>query len=290
MNKKEFTDLLIKRLKEKLGNEYEVSPHTVPKNNGVKLNSITIGKKNQQCKPTIYVDDFFEDYLNGRSFKSITEQILDMFYETNVEQNFNLLEQIKDIDKIYCKFINTSANKTMLSKCPHTEWNDLSIIYYFSFNSSDKEGMKTLTINNDLMEYIKLPLKELHEKAMENTKKQMPGRILGMKSILAKMMGDIYSEQEDETLYILSNKTGLHGAISILQEELLSNFCSSINAETVYLIPSSVHEMLLFTGEMPVTEINNMINEINSAEVPLQEILSNNCYIYNRNLHQISVA
>ena len=290
MNKKEFTDLLIKRLKEKLGNEYEVSPHTVPKNNGVKLNSITIGKKNQQCKPTIYVDDFFEDYLNGRSFNSITEQVLDMFYETNVEQNFNLLEQIKDVDKIYCKFINTSANKTMLSKCPHTEWNDLSIIYYFSFNSSDKEGMKTLTINNDLMEYIKLPLKKLHEKAMENTKKQMPGRILGMKSILAKMMGDIYSEQEDETLYILSNKTGLHGAISILQEELLSNFCSSINAETIYIIPSSVHEMLLFTGEMPVTEINNMINEINSAEVPLQEILSNNCYIYNRNLHQISVA
>ena len=37
MNKKEFTDLLIKRLKEKLGNEYEVLPHTVPKNNGVKL-------------------------------------------------------------------------------------------------------------------------------------------------------------------------------------------------------------------------------------------------------------
>ena len=140
MNKKEFIDLLIKRLKEKLGNEYEVSPHTVPKNNGVKLNSITIGKKNQQCKPTIYVDDFFEDYLNGRSFNSITEQVLDMFYETNVEQNFNLLEQIKDVDKIYCKFINTSANKTMLSKCPHTEWNDLSIIYYFSLITTNLCG------------------------------------------------------------------------------------------------------------------------------------------------------
>ena len=290
MYKKEFTDLLIEKLKEKLGNEYEISSHTVPKNNGIKLDSITIGKKNQQCKPNIYIDDFFEDYLNGRSFNSIAEQILDMFYETNVEQNFNLLEEIKDMNKIYCKFINTLANKTMLDTLPHTEWNDLSIIYYFSFNSSDKEVMKTLTINNAIMEYIKLPLEELHEKAMENTKKQMPGQILGMKSILSKMMGDIYSEQEDETLYILSNKKGLHGAISILQEELLSDFCSSINAETIYIIPSSVHEMLLFTGEMPVTEINNMINEINSAEISGQEVLSSNCYIYNRSLHQISVA
>ena len=292
MNKEQFITLLVERLKNDLGNGYEVSSDTVTKNNGVILNGIIIGKNQQQCRTIIYIDSLYDDYLNGRCLQSIVDNMIETFYRAETEQNFDVHQEHKLFDRIRCKLINTKANKEFLDKTPHTEFHDLSLIYYYSLDNAEDEYLKSVTIDNAIMKSINLSLDELHRIAMKNTKEQMPGQIIGMSTLLHQMSDGLYPEDEDETMYVITNTKKIFGASAILQEELLSDFCNSINVNSLYIIPSSVHEMILLpcTRATSVNEINRIINEVNSTKVDAQDVLSSNCYIYNRSLHQISVA
>mgnify|MGYP003300409752 CR=1 FL=1 len=59
----------------------------------------------------------------------------------------------------------------------------------------------------------------------------------------------------------------------------------------VYVIPSSVHEVLIVPQHvMPAKLLAKMCTEINSKEVPDQDILSNNIYEYDAETHSLSIT
>ena len=79
-------------------------------------------------------------------------------------------------------------------------------------------------------------------------------------------------------IYTTNNK--LFGAISML---FLENE-KDIDEDGVYIIPSSIHEVILLPKKMCESEeyINNVISEVNNSSVEKQEVLSEHAYYYNK--------
>jgi len=82
-------------------------------------------------------------------------------------------------------------------------------------------------------------------------------------------------------LYILSNKAGVNGATSMIFEDIIKAFAVEHSTD-VYILPSSIHEVLLLPHEegMDKKEMEEMVREINTYVVSQMEYLSDNVYKY----------
>ena len=86
----------------------------------------------------------------------------------------------------------------------------------------------------------------------------------------------------DCNMYVLTNQDKQYGAATILYENIISDFAKKNNSN-IYILPSSIHELILVPGNslVPKEGLNDMVKEVNATQVPIQEILSDHAYIYN---------
>ena len=107
---------------------------------------------------------------------------------------------------------------------------------------------------------------------------------------LEAFLGDVESSplpdidfEIPETLFILSNETRQFGAICMLYPEVLKKFCVEKMIDGVFVIPSSIHEVLLMIADknkVDVGYIRQMIKEVNYENVSEVERLSDSPYYY----------
>lgn len=91
-----------------------------------------------------------------------------------------------------------------------------------------------------------------------------------------------------ETAYVLTNMENQYGASMITQPEVL-NKLNQLFPEGFYVLPSSVHEVLIVpdNGEVEPRRLGEMVREVNRAEVKREEVLSDRVYRYDKEKHQI---
>jgi hypothetical protein len=82
-------------------------------------------------------------------------------------------------------------------------------------------------------------------------------------------------------MLILSNETKFNGAAAITNKAVLDLACNKLGAEMIYILPSSVHEVLAVAMGDP-DELKQMVCEVNDTRVVPQERLSYNVYKYER--------
>ena len=89
-------------------------------------------------------------------------------------------------------------------------------------------------------------------------------------------------------MYVLSNQRRVEGAACMLYPNLVRDFAEAVGS-SFYIIPSSVHELLLLpTAHLEESsEIKNMIREINDTQVSTEEILSYSLYLYDKDERKI---
>ena len=106
---------------------------------------------------------------------------------------------------------------------------------------------------------------------------------------MTETLNDMMKESQDiveyipETLFILSNETRQFGAICILYPEVLKKFCVEKMIDGVFVILSSIHEVLLMIADKnkaDVEYIRRMIKEVNNENVSEVERLSDSLYYY----------
>ena len=95
-------------------------------------------------------------------------------------------------------------------------------------------------------------------------------------------------ERPGESAYILSNKSGVFGAVYLASPEVMEKI-SGLFPEGFYLLPSSVHEILVMPKdgngpgqEKTPFELGEMVREVNRTCVERDEILSDRIYEYDR--------
>ena len=91
-------------------------------------------------------------------------------------------------------------------------------------------------------------------------------------------------------LYLICNSIRLFGASTILIEEKLYELAEELGSD-LYLIPSSIHEMLAISSEETSPDfLASMIMMTNTTQVEPEERLSNSVYQYRRDTREVSIA
>ena len=93
-----------------------------------------------------------------------------------------------------------------------------------------------------------------------------------------------------ETLYIITNEKRAFGAASMLYEDELHKLAESIGTN-LYVLPSSVHEVIAVSASMgSAEELARMVREINMEQVSPEDRLSDQVYLYDKNMRQLVPA
>ena len=247
--------------------------------------------------PTLNLSDAYDEYRNGKSFEAIME---DLAYIRTTSSMSNPDFSKEDIvnynwvkDKIYPRLINTGMSEEYLSDKPHKDIEDLSVVYTIRI-SSDERGVAFAAITNDLLELYGVDKETVHKQAMSNLAKEKP-KFMNIADMLfnpnakEKKIENINPEDYEVPFFFLSSQNGTCGAVMVLEPKIMESITK--NFGDVYVIPSSIHEVLIVPQHvMPAGLLAKMCTEINSKAIPDQDVLSNNIYEYDAETHSLSVA
>ena len=199
------------------------------------------------------------------------------------------------------KLINTEKNGELLEDILHMDFLDLSIVFQ-CLVSEDELGMASMLVHNVHLRLWDVTVEELYKAARENTPKLMPHTIKSMAEVLLEIeesenpegfdRDEHMEEYADKVpMYVLSNEKRVEGAACMLYHNLIRNF-SDITGSSLYIIPSSVHELLLLPTKdtEEKEEIRSMIKEVNDMQVSGDEILSYTLYYYDREAGKICMV
>ena len=146
-----------------------------------------------------------------------------------------------------------------------------------------------MIVNDHIMKLWNLSTNEINEIAWKNTKRMYPAKLLSMFEILQELCGGEIDEMQDylakPTMYVLSNVNKLNGAVYIADSDALAMVADELEDDYVVL-PSSRHEVIIVPlsqiSDDDYTYLKDMVYEINRKEVDIEDVLSDNIYIYKR--------
>lgn len=295
---KEFTNELKELLIQMVEEGTRVDIHETVKNNDVTYPSITLMKKGTHGAPSIRLDGFYHDYLEGRSMEEIAEAVLAMT-DPMPESGFDM-EAFMDFDSakenILFRVVGLDQNSRRLSEMPHVRFLDLAITFYYMLEQKEGSDIAaSIQIQNDHLELWQVDTETLYDIAMKNTVEKMPVRMRAVFDVLTEALqieGPEVKPERKGSMYVLSNEKNFYGAAVIYYPGVLKEAAERFDAD-LYILPSSVHEVILLPigkeNDSDVSYFNDMIRDINLAHVAAEEVLSDHLYYYDRERNELVI-
>lgn len=289
MNYQQFIEEVERRVKEKIkGNEtITVYIHTAVKNNGKERKGITVSEKGIHISPTIYLEEYFQQFQEGKPIEKIVEKILQLYEEVKCSHpcEESLLQNYEELKgKFACKLIHRGKNEKILNDIPYVPWMDLAIVVFVLLEVSPY-GTATVLVRKEHLEIWGLTEAQLFDEAKKNTPILLPYQFCPMRKLLREICPYAVDEgeEEEESLYVLSNKLRSFGAASMLYEGILEKVGQKLG-ENYYILPSSIHEVIVVPeSKSPVKQdLEEMVREINETQVEEEEVLSDRVYYFSR--------
>lgn len=130
---------------------------------------------------------------------------------------------------------------------------------------------------------------QLFERAYQNMEDSFV--VHDMQSLLASFTSD-YDATDDQTMmYVCTTKDGVHGAAALLYPAIFREFCKIHELSAIYLIPSSIHELIIIpTYFTPAEVLAHMVLDINNACVPEEIQLDPVIYLYRAETDLVTIA
>ena len=279
--------------------DMEVRVDSVDKVNR-KLDGLSLLAKNEKTmiSPTIYINDMYGKYLKAGDLQATLREAAEAMDEVFREATIPPLDISTAKDNIIFQLVNTMQNEDMLKNLPHREFQDLSIIYRWVVDVEQK-GLSSVVINNHVAESLGMGEEQLFKAAAENTRRILPPVVQSMNEVMRDMlvadgmpqeMADHMLEEQEPIMWIITNENKIDGAASMLYEDKLHKLAERVGTD-LYILPSSVHEVIAVSVEMgEPEELAQMVSEINMDQVDISERLSNQVYHYDKDLRKITLA
>jgi hypothetical protein len=278
----------IKEAVEELCPNDRVVAKKITKNNSMVMDSISIFRGEEYIAPTIYLEAYFEEFIQGKSIETIAKDIVifsDM-YRGRVELDLKMCESFEGVkDRVLCKVVNKEQNELILETCPHRDFFDLAVVYYCVEMSTDNEYGSWL-ITNAVFDEWKISEEELYYASVKNLKSQIDWEIVDIWDLLEEMTGECYDRGDymenygSPKMYVLTNSLRTFGASALLNIELLDEFAAKNGS--FFILPSSIHELILVCKNNidEAESYKKMVEEVNETQVPTMDFLSNSVYFY----------
>lgn len=281
MDRNEFLDKVIGMLKERLGEDYEVTRKETLKNNGIRKTGILIRKGN--AGTVCYLDSFPKvDGMQGKDLQAYVNQVLMIYQDTAREGSIysGIAADIQSWESIrgnvYPALLPLEDNRELLKNLVWKPFLDLAAICIAQFPETEA-GIANVKISVQLMGLWGVSEETLWKQAMENLQKECV--CLWMHEIIQECVPGIDVEKPENEFQVLTNKEKKYGAAGILDRTILRRQSQGKN---LYILPSSIHETLLVedNGMLRQEELDEMVQSINEEQVPKEERLSDHCYYY----------
>ena len=267
-----------------------------------KLDGLSLLAQDEESmiSPTLYINDMYEKYSKTGDLQETLRESAEAMDEAFREAELPQLDISMAKDNIIFQLVNTMQNEDMLKNLPHRDFQDLSIIYRWVVGV-EQQGLSSVVINNHVAESLGMGEEQLFRAAAENTRRILPPVVQSMNEVMRDMfvadgmpkeLADLMiGEQEPEmTMWVISNERKIEGAASMLYEDKLHSLAEKVGTD-LYILPSSVHEVIAVSVEMgEPEELARMVAEINMDQVDLSERLSNQVYHYDKDLRKITLA
>lgn len=290
MNYNQFVQAVESKVKEAVKKNAVVSIHAAEKNNGVCRKGLMIAQKGINISPTIYLEEYYEQFGRGMSLENIVSEVLHLYEEVRFKKPWKneKLQTYEDVEeKITYRLVNRRANRELLESVPYIPYLDLAIVFYVLLEATDN-GTVTMLVRREHMEQWKVSKEELYRKARENTPRLLPYEFQTMRAVLEDLTGGCPVEERD-ILFVLTNRVRSFGAAVILYPGRLEQI-GRLLEENFYVLPSSIHEVILLPeSDAPDRDyLEDMVTEINATQVEAEEVLSDNVYYYDRESRTLS--
>lgn len=273
----------------------------VTKNNNVEFTGIIFKQENNNICPTIYLEIYYDMYINGVNLEEILNAIRIVYDKSEHEADClraSFTHLGKNRDMVIIRLINYYKNKKILENAPYIPFHDLAISFRWIVKK-DENGMASALVTNEDMEKWGISVSELYRLASDNTRRMFSYRIDSMFEKLRKVKDEYLNFDINELnqytdnksmLYVLSNDELLNGASSLLYPGVIES-CAEIAGGNIYIIPSSVHEIIFVNEEgTDLENLKSTLKEINNSVVSETDILSDNIYYYDRKMKKITIA
>ena len=299
-----FAEHVKENVREKLGTGWNVAVQKVDKNNGVTYTGLRVSKDDELVSPVVYINNYYDTYKNGKTTPAdAADYVADVCRKKRHTVDMRYFLNYENVrGSIVYKLVNTDKNREALNDLPHKEFLDLSIVFQCIVEHKEI-GTASVLIHNAHAKLWGVSVEELYRAASENTPRLRGYEIKSMNEMISEIMqrekagerfsGDGLMEDMEYgiPMYVLSNRHRIDGAACILYPDLLKDFSEAIGGG-FYIIPSSIHEVLLLPADSTEEcgEIREMIREVNDTQVMEEEILSYSLYYYDAAKNEVRVC
>jgi hypothetical protein len=316
-NYREFMDYVKEHVTDYLPEKYEnmeIRIEQVVKNNDVVWDGLLIINPETQVSPNIYLNLFYEEYKEGKDLDTLVSRVADLYVE-NIEPEINtgtLTEELSQYEKIkdniYPRVSNLERNRKRLENIPYTAKEDLAVTYHIKV-AENQEGIASVVITKPMLEQYGITTEELHNLAMGNMEHFAPTKFMPLREVMVELMAGDFANSEGisleeardyvrETLpmrgpelYCLTNEKKVNGAAYILNEDVQKMVAERVGGD-YYVLPSSVHEVLILPKEEEVSggQLRDMVQSVNQNCLSPEEFLSDQVYEYDARTHNLSIC
>lgn len=293
MEYSDFTKEIRERLKDALGAGHDVSIQQICGNNGIKWDAAVISVSGSSTAECMAVSSYYELCREEEDLEIVIEELVGDYRKRKSGGHVPDMNTVYDWkmsrEGVIFRLVNTGANRQLLHEIPHFGFLDLSMVFYLLLDS-DAEGCRSIMITNMLLKKWGISERELLHQAQKNTPLRMPEIILDAHSLFPAETAD---DPAGMQVYVLTNRLRLYGAGCVLYEGVLEK-AAGMCWSGFYVLPCSVHELLLIPAERYsqgfAQQLKQLVMEVNLAEVPEQDILSDCIYYYNKEEKRLDIA
>jgi len=305
MDINDFKTLLEEELNKKLKENERLRFTEVRKNNGILLNGVSVLSGSKKITPTVYIEEHFHSYTEGKPLEEIAAEILKLCRKGGMGVRFDI-ESFSDFEKakkrIVFKLINTEKNRELLQEIPGIPFLDLTMVFYYLLGER-KACRASILIRNEHVKNWGVDTQTLYAAAKKNLPLLLPVETIDMKSMMLEILKDELSgcengqelkalcesglpgenENDGVSMYVMTNREKYFGAAGIACADAIKNAAEKIRSD-LYILPSSVHEVILLpaSSDLDPKRLKDMVRDVNQTQVSPDEVLSDSVYLYSR--------
>lgn len=191
-------------------------------------------------------------------------------------------EEVKNMLSV--RLVN-QKEEDLIKECPSKPYLDLAklAILFLSMPSSEQKG-QVATVDYNLLKAWGISEEQLFADAESNMPFVAKPTINTLEGVLNEEMGmDVPHDEIGELstgLYVLSNQMKWFGSAAIIDTQLQAAIHEAFGGEAYYVIPCSVHEVIMApTDGIEPEGLRGIIREVNATVHDEHEYLSDTLYI-----------
>ena len=242
-----------------------------------------IKEKGRELGITVYLDQYYQDYLRGESLFEICSDLLSLYRENQFPDIHTsaLMDYGKMKGTLRTRLVGREQNAAFLEIGPY-KMHPVGAEVVYAELARNRDGTCGMRVTHELLEQWGVPEQELFETALENCQKEEGIRFGTIMSEVEEITGMEMPEDDpiDKSgLYVLTNQFRDQGAAVLLYPGVLEEVYKKMEGD-FYILPSSVHEVLILSKEtefMPA-ELKRIVMEVNQKQVAPEERLGNDVY------------